>query len=90
MVAKSLNFVSENITIKLPNDLLINGHKFCGILQETLIYKNNKHFIVEWELIYVKVLKLKIKTSYLQKYSNKKIKLMIFVNIKKNFEKLCC
>ena len=47
VIKKSLNsFVSENITIKLPNDLLINGHKFCGILQETLIYKNNKYFIV--------------------------------------------
>ena len=29
VIKKSLNsFVSENITIKLPNDLLINGHKF--------------------------------------------------------------
>ena len=44
---KSLNsFVNEKITIKSPNDLLIKGNKVCGILQETIIYKNDKFFIV--------------------------------------------
>ena len=44
---KSLNsFVNEKITIKTPNDLLIKGNKVCGILQETIIYKNDKFFIV--------------------------------------------
>tara|TARA_Y100001970_G_C13995818_1_gene730672 strand:- start:217 stop:753 length:537 start_codon:yes stop_codon:yes gene_type:complete len=90
VIKKSLNsFVSENITIKLPNDLLINGHKFCGILQETLIYKNNKYFIVGVGINLCKSPKIENKkTSYLQKYSNKKIKINdICAIIKKNFEK---
>ena len=41
---KSLNsFVNEKITIKPPNDLLIKGNKVCGILQETIIYKNDNY-----------------------------------------------
>ena len=46
LIKKSLQkFVNEKITIKLPNDLLINGSKVCGILQETVNYNNNKFFI---------------------------------------------
>ena len=33
------------ITIKLPNDLLLNNKKICGILQET-ITNNDKKFII--------------------------------------------
>ena len=39
-------FVYNKITIKLPNDLLIDGSKVCGILQETITYNNNKFFVV--------------------------------------------
>ena len=35
----------KNITLKFPNDILVNGRKICGILQE-LITLNNKNFLI--------------------------------------------
>ena len=35
----------KNISFKWPNDILINGKKICGILQE-LITLNNKRFLI--------------------------------------------
>ena len=39
------NYYKKKITIKLPNDLLINKKKVCGILQET-IKKADKTYII--------------------------------------------
>ena len=38
--------IKKKIIIKFPNDLLINNRKFCGILQETITFKNEKFIIV--------------------------------------------
>ena len=38
--------LKKKIKIKKPNDLLINNRKFCGILQETIEYKNEKFIII--------------------------------------------
>ena len=38
-------YVKQKITIKLPNDLLVEGKKLSGILQEK-IYYNDKKFII--------------------------------------------
>ena len=35
----------ENINLKFPNDVLVNGKKICGILQE-LVISNNKNFLI--------------------------------------------
>ena len=35
----------ENINLKFPNDVLVNGKKICGILQEHII-SNNKNFLI--------------------------------------------
>ena len=40
-----MQFYKGNITIKKPNDLLINKKKISGILQETLL-KSNETFII--------------------------------------------
>jgi BirA family biotin operon repressor/biotin-[acetyl-CoA-carboxylase] ligase len=82
-------FVSEKITIKLPNDLLIKGHKVCGTLQETINYNNNKFFVIGIGINLIKGPKITNKqVSFLQKYNNNRIKKSdIYKKIKKNFEK---
>jgi len=35
----------KNINLKFPNDILVNGKKICGILQE-LIVSNSKEFLI--------------------------------------------
>jgi len=39
------SFYKKKITIKPPNDLLINGKKICGILQESII-KDKKQYLI--------------------------------------------
>jgi BirA family biotin operon repressor/biotin-[acetyl-CoA-carboxylase] ligase len=90
LLKKSLEkFVSEKITIKLPNDLLIKGYKVCGILQEIVNYNNKKYFIIGIGINLIKSPKIVNKqVSFLQKYNNNKIKKTdICKNIKNNFEK---
>ena len=46
IIKKSLmQYIKKKITIKPPNDLLINKKKICGILQE-IKYNNEEKFIV--------------------------------------------
>tara|TARA_B110000881_G_C18556917_1_gene507492 strand:- start:441 stop:1004 length:564 start_codon:yes stop_codon:yes gene_type:complete len=46
IIKNILNDYTKNIiTIKHPNDLLIEDKKICGILQEVIEYKNNKFLI---------------------------------------------
>tara|TARA_B100000424_G_C22857560_1_gene457105 strand:+ start:457 stop:987 length:531 start_codon:yes stop_codon:yes gene_type:complete len=47
MVKKVLNnFIKQNIRIKYPNDLYVNKKKICGILQESINYKEKKYIII--------------------------------------------
>ena len=39
------NYTNKIIKIKKPNDLLIDGKKMCGILQEVVEYKKEKYLI---------------------------------------------
>ena len=39
-------FISKNIKIKWPNDLLYNKEKICGILQEVISYNQKDYLIV--------------------------------------------
>ena len=90
LLKKSLEkFVNEKITIKLPNDLLIKGYKVCGILQETINYKNKKYFIIGIGINLIKSPKIANKRiSFLQNYNNNKIKKTdVYKNIQNNFEK---
>ena len=90
IIKKSLEkFVDEKITIKFPNDLLINGSKVCGILQERITYKESQYFIVGIGINLIKSPKIQNKqVSFLQKYNNNKInKKDIYKKIKSNFER---
>ena len=37
---------NQTISLKYPNDLLLNGKKFCGILQEMITFDNRKYLII--------------------------------------------
>ena len=39
-VAKALKKYTENVTIKWPNDVFVNGKKICGILLESVVTEN--------------------------------------------------
>ena len=89
IVKKSLTkIVNKKITIKKPNDLLINEKKVCGILQE-IIYHNNKKFAIIG--IGINVDKSPIIDNYPTTYINfnakkKLTSFKIYNEIKKNFE----
>ena len=89
IVKKSLmKFLNKKISIKQPNDLLIDKKKVCGILQETIFYNNNKFAIIGIGINIVKSPKIiNYPTSYLNLYSKKKLtSIKVCTEIKKNFE----
>ena len=82
------NFKNK-ITIKLPNDILINQKKICGILQEIFNFKNETFMIVGIGVNIVASPNIKNhETTYLNKYLKNKIsKQILFENIKTVYEK---
>ena len=82
-------YLERKITIKLPNDLLVDGKKICGILQEKITY-NEKIFMVIGIGINI------VKNPFIKNYpttnffalTGKKISTSkMFNQIKKNYEK---
>ena len=85
IIIKKINVKTE---IKLPNDILIYKKKVCGILQE-IVFKNNlKYLIVGVGINIISSPDIKnYPTTYLNKYSKKKINKIRMINkIKINFE----
>ena len=86
--------ISSQITgktyIKLPNDILIYKKKVSGILQEIMYKNNNKYLIVGIGINLISSPNIRnYPTTYLNKYSKKKInKIRILNKIKLNFEKI--
>ena len=82
------NLIKAKIHIKLPNDILINNKKVCGILQEIVFRNNLKYLIVGIGINLINSPDIKnYPTTYLNKYSKKKInKLKIIKEIKLSFE----
>ena len=78
------------IDIKLPNDILIYKKKVSGILQEIMYKNNNKYLIVGIGINVISSPNIRnYPTTYLNKYSKKKInKIRILNKIKLNFEKI--
>ena len=83
------NHVKAKIYIKLPNDILLNKQKVCGILQEILFRNNFKYMIVGIGINLTSSPDIKkYPTTYLNKYSKKKINKIKLINeIKLIFEK---
>ena len=89
LIFKTLKTViKKNISIKYPNDILINSKKICGILQEIIKYNNKYFIIVGIGINIVESPKInKYQTTYLNKYLNRSVsKYKIFFKIKKIFE----
>tara|TARA_Y100000992_G_C21262871_1_gene492269 strand:- start:220 stop:750 length:531 start_codon:yes stop_codon:yes gene_type:complete len=89
-IKKSIaKFTKKKISIKYPNDLIINKEKICGILQETIIFNNNKFLIVGVGINISKSPILKnYPTGYLNKYAKSKVlKKSLIKEIKINYEK---
>ena len=89
IVKKSLyKLLNKKITLKKPNDLLINKKKVCGILQETVFFKNKKFAIIGIGVNIDSCPEIyNYPTTYINFFSNKKItSFKIYNEIKKNFE----
>ena len=91
MLVKKIIFryYKKRITYKKPNDLLINGKKISGILQETINKNNKKSLIVGIGLNLVKnPLISNYSTTNLNDLINKKVsKKKIEIELKNVFEK---
>ena len=81
--------ITGKIDIKLPNDILIYKKKVSGILQEIMYKNNNKYLIVGIGINVISSPNIRnYPTTYLNKYSKKKInKIRILNKIKLNFGK---
>ena len=81
--------ITGKIYIKLPNDILIYKKKVSGILQEIMYKNNNKYLIAGIGINIVSSPNIiNYPTTYLNKYSKKKINKIRMINIIKiNFEK---
>tara|TARA_B100001996_G_scaffold291619_1_gene231800 strand:+ start:259 stop:783 length:525 start_codon:yes stop_codon:yes gene_type:complete len=84
-----LKTTKSKVSIKLPNDILIDRKKVCGILQEIVFNNNIKFLIIGIGINIINSPNLiNYETSYLNNYSKKKInKIKLFNQIKTNFEK---
>ena len=82
-------YIKLKINIKIPNDIMVNKKKICGILNETLFYDNLKFIIVGIGINISNSPNLKnYPTTNLNEITNKKInKIEILNRIIKVFEK---
>ena len=91
IIKKILNeYTKKIIKIKKPNDLLIEGKKICGILQEVVEHKKEKYLITGIGInTKISTSNKNFKCTSLKINSNKKINNRIIINkIKNNFDKL--
>ena len=89
LIQKSLfKLLKKKIIIKKPNDLLINKKKLCGILQETIFYRNKKFAIIGIGInVDRSPIIVNYPTTFVNFYTKKKLtSTKIYNEIKKNFE----
>ena len=82
-------YIKKRLTIKYPNDILVNEKKICGILQEVIFFKLKKLMIVGIGINIKKSPRInKYKTTFLNEHTMKKIdKISVIKNLQKIFEK---
>ena len=82
-------YAIKKVNIKWPNDLLIEGKKICGILQEVINFKENEFIIVGIGInTHSSPNIFNFKTSYINYFSKKKVdNTKILKDIKKTYEK---
>ena len=82
-------YIKKKLTIKHPNDILVNEKKICGILQEVIFFKLKKLMIVGIGINIKKSPRInKYKTTFLNEHTIKKIdKISVIKNLQKIFEK---
>ena len=83
-------YIKHDLKIKKPNDILFKHYKICGILQETIFYKNLKYLLVGVGLNSLRSPKLKYyKTTSVHDITNKKVNRVRILNeIKLNYESI--
>ena len=84
-----IQYFKKNITIKYPNDLLVNKKKICGVLQETAFNKKVKFIVIGIGINLIKNPKIKNypTTNILKETGIKVKKLNLIKNIEKNYIK---
>ena len=84
------NYTKKKITIKKPNDLLIENKKICGILQEVVEFKNDKFLITGFGInSSISPTDKEFISTCLQEHTKMVIKnLSIIKNIKNTYEKI--
>jgi len=82
-------YIKKKLTIKHPNDILINKKKVCGILQEVIFFKLKKLMIVGIGINIKKSPRIiKYKTTFLNEHTIKKIdRMSVIKNLQNIFEK---
>jgi len=82
-------YIKKKITIKHPNDILVNEKKICGILQEVIFFKLKKLMIVGIGINVKKSPRInKYKTTFINEHTMEKIdKMSVIKNLQKIFEK---
>jgi BirA family biotin operon repressor/biotin-[acetyl-CoA-carboxylase] ligase len=91
IIKKILNeYTKKIIKIKKPNDLLIDGKKICGILQEIIVHKKKKYLIAGIGInTKTSTPNKNFKCTSLKIHSNKNINNKIIIKkIKKSYDKL--
>ena len=83
-------YCKKKIQIKWPNDLLIEGKKICGILQEVINFNNKNYLIIGIGLNTThSPINKGFKSTSIVEYSDKKVNNVKILNdIKDSYEKL--
>ena len=82
-------YIKKKLTIKYPNDILVNKKKICVILQEVIFFKLKKLMIVGIGINVKKSPRInKYKTTFINEHTMEKIdKMSVIKNLQKIFEK---